>query len=88
MHKRDAQQGLGLSIFSLEQTPRFTLVTEEFKQRVEATGLNGFVFTKVWPLPPGIYWRDAQIEARRSAKKKLNLYGECLILRFRPKQTS
>jgi hypothetical protein len=75
----------GLSIFSLKQTPRFTLVTEQFKQRVEAAGLNGFAFTKVWPLPPRVYWRDAQIEARRSAKKKLGLFGESLILRFRPK---
>ncbi len=75
----------GLSIFSLKQTPRFTLVTEEFKQRVEAAGLNGFAFTKVWPPPPGVYWRDAQIEARRSSKKKLDLFGESLILRFRPK---
>ena len=75
----------GLSVFSLKQTPRFVLVTEEFKQRVEAARLNSFQFTKVWPLPPGTYWRDAKIEARRAATRKVDLYGESLILRFRPK---
>jgi len=75
----------GLSLFSLKQTARFVLVTEEFKQRVEAAALNGFQFTKVWPLPPGTYWRDAQIQARRAATRKLDLYGESLMLRFRPK---
>lgn len=76
----------GLSLFKLKQTPRFKLVSEEFKRRVEAACLNGFNFTKVWPLPPGVYWRDAQIEARRRGKTKLNLQGQSLILRFRPKK--
>jgi len=74
----------GLSLFQLKQTPQFVLVTEDFKQRVEAAALNGFQFTKVWPLPPGTYWRDAQIQARRAATRKLDLYGESLMLRFRP----
>jgi hypothetical protein len=75
----------GLTLFRLKQSPGFKLVTEEFKQRVESACLNGFSFTKVWPLPLGVYWRDAEIEERKRRSKKLNLQGQSLILRFRPK---
>ena len=73
----------GHSIFRLKENQSEVMVTEAFKQRVEECGLNGFQFTKVWPLPPGVYWRDAQIQARRAKVKKLGLQGEALILRFR-----
>lgn len=76
----------GLTLFRLKQSAGFKLVTEEFKKRVESACLNGFSFTKVWPLPPGVYWRDAEIEERKQRSKKLNLQGQSLILRFRPKK--
>jgi hypothetical protein len=73
----------GLSIFRLKEHHGTVMVTEALKRRVEECGLNGFVFTKVWPLPPGVHWGDARIQARRMKEKKLGLQGEALILRFR-----
>ena len=47
----------GLCIFRLYESPGEVLVTDEFVRRVHEAGLNGFRFTKVWPLPPRTNWR-------------------------------
>lgn len=54
-----------LSIFCIPQRPMHTFVTEPFKTRVEQCGLRGFVFRKVWPLPPDVDWRALSAEERR-----------------------
>jgi len=47
----------GLSVFRIPQQPTELLVTDKFVKRVQDAGLNGFDFTKVWPLPKGTNWR-------------------------------
>jgi hypothetical protein len=74
----------GLAIFKLREYPIEVFVTQVFRDRVEECGLNGFHFIKVWPYPRGVYWNDEEVKARRArAKKKGDLRGETLILRFR-----
>lgn len=58
----------GLSIFRIRQHPIEAFVTYEFVRRVYESGLNGFEFTKVWPLPKGTNWR----RLRSTAKPEIN----------------
>lgn len=74
----------GLTIFKLREWTTPVFVTQAFRDRVEECGLNGFHFVKVWPYPRGVEWRQEEAKARRArAKKKGDLRGETLILRFR-----
>lgn len=41
----------GLSIFRLVEKPSSTFVTQVFVDRVRQHGLQGFHFTRLWPLP-------------------------------------
>jgi hypothetical protein len=45
------------AIFRLRELPMSLFVTREFVEKVETLGLQGFDFTKVWPLPRGTNWR-------------------------------
>lgn len=73
-----------MSIFRLKERPQEVMVTEVFRQRVETSGLNGFRFTKIWPLPPGVDWSDDEAQTSRARSRKHDLQGEALVLRFRP----
>ena len=75
------------SIFRIPQQPNIHLVTDKFKTRVEDSGLNGFVFIKVWPLVPGTNW-EIEEAIRRKKCKKVQLVGQALILRLRLKKDS
>jgi hypothetical protein len=44
-------------IFRAYDLPINVLVTEQFVERVMKSGLVGFQFTKIWPLPKGTKWR-------------------------------
>lgn len=74
----------GFTIFKLREWNAPVFVTQAFRDRVEECGLNGFNFIKVWPCPQGVSWKAEEVKARRArAKKKGDLRGETLILRFR-----
>ena len=55
----------GLTIFNIPELAGDPLVTDAFKERVEAAGLQGFDFVKVWPLPRGTNWRQLHKKKRR-----------------------
>jgi hypothetical protein len=55
----------GLSIFRIPENPTSTYVTEPFVARAQEHGLRGMNFIKVWPLPPGVYWRALENERRQ-----------------------
>lgn len=48
----------GLSIFRILECPTLAIVTDDFVRKVHEAGLNGFEFTKIWPFPREINWRD------------------------------
>lgn len=43
----------GLSIFRLVEKPAYTFVHQVFVDRVRQHGLQGFDFTRLWPIPSG-----------------------------------
>lgn len=59
-----------LSIFRVPQLPNYILVTDKFVRRVVDNGLNGFRFTKVFPLPEGESWTENKADHRRRLRKK------------------
>ena len=73
---------VGASIFRIPEHPNFYLVTDQFKDRVEQAGLNGFNFVKVWPLPADCDWRMEESK-RQKASQSIKLVGQALVLCFR-----
>ena len=77
----DASRLVDASIFRIPEQPNCILVTDRFKDRVEQSGLNGFQFIKIWPLPEG-----SDLEADRAKRKRktktVKLAGEALVIRF------
>jgi hypothetical protein len=63
----------GLSIFQLVELPSVTFVSQSFVDRVLQHDLQGFHFVKLWPLPKGVGWRDAE---RNEQKKKTRVAAE------------
>lgn len=59
-----------LSIFRVYESPLETLVTEEFVRRATEAGLNGMDFTKVWPFPRGVLWREEAKRIRKASKNE------------------
>ncbi len=55
-----------LSIFRIPEIPSNVYVTDIFVSRVHETGLQGFDFIKVWPLPAGVIWWKLAKEERRN----------------------
>ncbi len=66
-HQFRTDQLAGLSIFQIPERLYSVYVTEEFVSRVRQSGLKGFKFVKVWPLPPKA---DGQPLADGAAKPK------------------
>lgn len=48
----------GQSVFRLAEKPTSVFVTQPFVDRVMEYDLKGFQFTKLWPLPEGVSWRQ------------------------------
>ena len=63
----------GLSIFRLVEMPTTTYVSQVFVDRVREHELQGFRFTKLWPLPNGVSWKE---QARKAPKKKGRVPGK------------
>jgi hypothetical protein len=61
----------GAAIFRLRELPMSVMVTNEFVGRAEFFGLNGFCFTKVWPLQPGVNWRKQKKTMRSKSSDGL-----------------
>jgi hypothetical protein len=71
----------GLSIFRIIEKPIFTIVTDEFVKEVRRNRLNGFEFTKIWPLPHGVNWRLYHKEQKREAEtQKKNTVVVTLVM--------
>jgi hypothetical protein len=64
-----ANRMAGLSIFRLVEKPTSTFVTQPFVDRVHQLDLQGFHFIKLWPLPPGVSWRDEDRKNRRNEEQ-------------------
>jgi hypothetical protein len=77
----------GASVFRVPEHHGFILVTDQFKERAEAAGLNGMDFSPVWPLPENVMWRQEKA-ARDKKSKTIRLSGQALILRLRLKSSS
>lgn len=63
--------------------------TQRFVDRVEAAGLQGFVFIPIWPLPKGVTYYDEMYRVNQLAKKwkpkqleELDIKGNKVVLRL------
>ncbi|MES2788521.1 MAG: DUF1629 domain-containing protein [Planctomycetota bacterium] len=73
----------GLSIFRLQELPMWTLVSNEFVERVYTHGLNGFHFTKLWPFPPGVKWeKEARKKEAANRKQLKEMAAQVLVILF------
>ena len=65
----------GLSIFQILQLPGETYVSDDFVERVNESGLNGFNFTKVWPFPKNTDWEKEAAKQELASSKKMAKSG-------------
>ena len=78
----------GLSIFQIPERPSMTFVSQIFVDRVIERELQGFHFIKLWPLPAGVSWREAERKQgkkeKRAAKKQGSrpVKGNTVVLMF------
>lgn len=80
----NAEKLEGASIFTIPERLPGYFVTDSFKKRVEESGLNGFCFIPVWPLPEGSRWeREEFARCRAREGKRIPLAGEAVVIRFR-----
>lgn len=63
---------IGLSIFRIYEEPFYTLVTDQFVEKVTENGLNGFDFKKIWPLPKGSNWRAYDKEMKTNFYRNIH----------------
>lgn len=54
----------GLSIFRIREKPVMTIVSDDFVRRVVDADLQGFSFTKIWPVERGTNWRHPKQRIR------------------------
>lgn len=75
---------VGLDIFRIIEQPMLTIVSDRFVNRVLEAGLNGFSFTKIWPLEKGKDWRFPRDRQRieTTGSDKFQLKQQTLILCF------
>jgi hypothetical protein len=79
----------GRSIFRILEEPMMTIVSDAFVRRVHEHGLNGFDFSKIWPLPRGTDWRmwnNKQKAAENRKTAELKQHTLVVILRFKGKK--
>ena len=77
----DSTKLVEMTIFRIRELPMSVLVTNEFVSRVEFFGLNGFSFTKIWPLPPNVNWREKTTSDARRMRDQLKRQTLVLILK-------
>ena len=68
-----------VSIFRIYENPIATLVTNEFVSRVQKTGLSGFSFSKLWPLPQGVNWR---LYNKENKDPEVDLKAQTVVMIF------
>ncbi len=78
----------GLIIFRIPEEKSKAFVTQAFVDRATECGLDGFNFIKVWPLPPGVSWKEVyEANSRRKSRKGLPRgrasRGNAVIVRLR-----
>ncbi len=78
----DSKKIQGLSIFRIRELPMSVFVTNLFVDKVESARLQGFDFTKVWPIALGVNWR-AQKDQEHEKRKDLKRHTLVLILPVR-----
>ena len=83
-----------LTIFRLSVTTTRYYVTDTFVRRFDAAGLRGANFIRVWPLPPGMSWRELEKQRERQRQRRglppgQTLKGNTVVIRlvFRGKRT-
>lgn len=58
------------AIFRIREYPQMKIVDDRFSRRVEDTGLIGFCFNRIWPLPPDESWEDLALKRKRQRKRE------------------
>jgi hypothetical protein len=78
-----------LTIFKIRTTLLEVFCTQRFVDRVEAAGLQGFVFVPVWPLPEGVTYHMERYRLCKLAEKwrpkempELDIKGNTVVLRL------
>jgi hypothetical protein len=78
-----------LTIFKVRTQLIEVFCTQTFVNRVESTGLQGFLFIPIWPLPPGISFYDEMYRVSKLAEKwkprdmpPLDIKGNTVVLRL------
>lgn len=79
----------GLTIFKERTQLAQLFCTQTFVDRVEAAGLQGFVFVPIWPLPDGVTYHDEMYRVRQLSEKwkprdapALDIKGNTVVLRL------
>ena len=70
----------GLSVFRIYELGGDVFVTDQFVERVQQTGLNGFNFLKVWPISPSVNWRMQNRATERAVRQQVAGHTLVLIL--------
>ena len=65
----DVQKLQAHSIFRIPELPMSVFVTNHFVDRVESHQLQGFEYTKVWPIPPDVNWRLQEVDDREEHRR-------------------
>lgn len=78
-----------LTIFKVRTQLLEIFCTQRFVDRVEKTGLQGFVFAPIWPLPEGVTYNDERYRVCKLAEKwkpkegpELPIKGNTVVLRL------
>jgi hypothetical protein len=79
-----------LSIFKVRTQLTETFCTQTFVDRVEASGLQGFMFIPIWPLPEGVTFFDEMYRVGKLSTKwkpkqsseDLDIKGNTVVLRL------
>lgn len=72
----------GLSIFRLQQKPISVFVTNQFVDRVDFLGLNGFDFKNVWSLSCGSDQRREKSRSEEETRRQLKRQSLVVVIPF------
>ena len=69
------------AIFRLREDPWSVMVTDQFKDRVDRSGLNGFFFARIWPLGVDESWEEIETRQRKADRQAAqSLKGQCITI--------
>lgn len=78
-----------LTIFKVRTQLMEVFCTQRFVDRVEAAGLQGFLFIPIWPLPEGVTFNDERYRLQKLSVKwkpretpELDIKGASILLRL------